>query len=234
MRAWMAVFFIPFVCFAQDPERPGSKAGQPMVDVSVAVPRAVVELRYGTDRNLTKTAIYPPNARCFVRQSVAERLNRAQDWLDRKAPKGTRLKIWDGWRPARAQERLWKVVPDREYVANPRQGSLHTWGVAVDVTLVDAKGNNLQMPTDFDVLTPDARTRYTGTDDKIRRNLQLLQRAMSVGGFLVLHDEWWHFVARDWQAYAPTKLSLTGEKDREPPATAEAAPLSRKPEVSAR
>jgi D-alanyl-D-alanine dipeptidase len=234
MRAWPAVFLIPFVCAAQDPDRPGSKAGQPMVDVAVAAPRVVIELRYATDRNLTKTVIYPPNARCFVRQSVAERLNRAQDWLERKAPKGTRLKIWDGWRPAWAQERLWKVFPDREYVAHPRDGSLHTWGVAVDMTLVDAKGNDLRMPTDFDVLTLDARTRYTGTDDEIRDNLDLLQRAMSVAGFLVLHDEWWHFIARDWQVYAPATMSLTGGKDREPSPSVKAISPKTSPSISAR
>jgi D-alanyl-D-alanine dipeptidase len=188
-----------------------------MVDVAVAAPRIVVELRYATDRNLTRTAIYPQGARCYVRQSVADRLNQAQDWLERKAPKGTRLKIWDGWRPGWAQERLWNVFPDREYVAHPRNGSLHTWGVAVDVTLVDAGGNDLRMPTDFDVLTLAARTRYSGTDKEIHRNLELLQRAMSVAGFQVLHDEWWHFVARDWQAFAPTNLSLTGGTTPEPP-----------------
>lgn len=233
MRAWMVVFLIPFACLAQDPVRSGSKAGQPLVDVAKAVPRVVVELRYATDRNLTKKAIYPPNARCFVRQSVAERLNRAQDWLDQKAPKGTRLKIWDGWRPTWAQEELWKVFPDREYVAHPKEGSLHTWGVAVDVTLVDAKGNDLRMPTDFDVLTFAARTRYTGTDDEIRRNLDLLQRAMSVGGFLVLHDEWWHFIARDWQAFAQTNMSLTGASsdDRK---SASAVPVGKKAPASGR
>jgi D-alanyl-D-alanine dipeptidase len=235
MRSWTAVFLIPIVSYAQDPVQPGSKAGQPMADVSVAAPRIVVELRYATERNLTRKAIYPANARCFVRQSVAERLNRAQDWLDRKAPKGTRIKIWDGWRPAWAQERLWKVFPDREYVANPRHGSLHTWGVAVDVTLVDAKGKDLKMPTDFDVLTLAARTRYNGTDDEIRRNLDLLQRAMSVAGFQVLHDEWWHFVARDWQAFAPVKHSLTGGKDYgPPPAAGDASVVGKKAPISAR
>ena len=231
MREWMVVFLIPFVCTAQDPVRPGSKAGQPLVDVAIAAPRIAVELRYATDRNLTKTAIYPAGSRCFVRQSVAERLNAAQDWLERKAPKGTRLKVWDGWRPAWAQERLWNVFPDREYVAHPQHGSLHTWGVAVDVTLIDANGKDLRMPTDFDVLTLAARTRYTGTDKEIRRNVDLLQRAMSVAGFLVLHDEWWHFVARDWQAYAPVNFSLTTNKD---PAQVNVAPPVKAAPISKR
>jgi len=236
MRAWTAAILIPFVCTAQDPDpvRSGSKAGQPMVDVAIAAPRIVVELRYATDRNLTKAAIYPSNAKCYVRQSVADRLNRAQDWLERKAPKGTRLKVWDAWRPAWAQERLWKVFPDREYVAHPRDGSLHTWGVAVDVTLVDAKGNDLRMPTDFDVLTLAARTRYTGTDSDVQHNLDLLQRAMSVAGFLVLHDEWWHFVTRDWKAFAPTNLSLTGGKEPEPVTSEPATPPNIKRPISAR
>jgi D-alanyl-D-alanine dipeptidase len=139
-------------------------------------------------------------------------LIKAQQWLEANAPKGTRLKIWDGWRPAWAQERLWKIAPNKEFVADPHGGhSLHNWGVAIDATLCDAQGRDLRMPTDFDVLSQDAKTYYTGSDPEVRRNLIWLQSAMTVAGFQVLMDEWWHFVARDWKAYAPATISLTGE-----------------------
>jgi D-alanyl-D-alanine dipeptidase len=182
-----------------------------MVELTKFAPRVAVELRYTTAKNLARRPIYPKNARCYLRQSVAERLNRAQDWLNQYAPRGTRLKIWDGWRPSWAQNQLWKVLPNAEYLGDPnRGGSLHSWGVCVDATLVDKNGRDLRMPTDFDVITDEARTYYKGNDREVRQNLRMLQSAMSKAGFLVVYDEWWHFVARDWTTFAAIDLSITG------------------------
>ncbi len=189
----------------------GRRADEPMVEVKTVAPRVVVELRYATARNLAKRAIYPKNARAYLRRGVAERLVRAQTWLDAYAPKGTRLKIWDAWRPAWAHQQLWKVMPNPELLRDPRLGgSLHTWGVCVDATLVDAAGTELKMPSDFDVFGKKSKTRYTGADPAVEQNLRRLQAAMTVAGFQVVHDEWWHFCAKDWQAYAAIDLSLTG------------------------
>ena len=186
-----------------------------MVNLAKFAPGIAIEQRYKTERNLAKRAIYPKNARCYVRKSVAERLLRAQQWLDTYARFGTRLKIWDAWRPAWAHNQLWKVLPNAEYLGDPAKvGSLHTWGVCVDATLVDKTGKELRMPTDFDVIGPEAKTFYQGGDDEVRRNLRNLQSAMSKAGFLVVYDEWWHFVARDWNAFGAVDVSLTGD---EPP-----------------
>jgi D-alanyl-D-alanine dipeptidase len=195
---------------------PGSRKDEPMVDLEKFAPRIAIELRYKTNRNLAKRPVYPKNARCYLRKSVAERLVRAQEWLEVVAPRGTRLKIWDGWRPAWAHNQLWKVMPNAEFLGDPNDprtgGSLHTWGACVDATLVDKDGRDLRMPTDFDVFTPEARTYYQGNDREIRRNLRLLHSAMSKGGFLVVYDEWWHFVARDWPAFAAVDTSITGDE----------------------
>lgn len=205
-RFVLALVF-PLLASARD----GSRADEPMVELKKFAPRIVLELRYATPRNLAKKPVYPKNARAYLRKSVAERLVRAQDWLDANAPRGTRLKVWDAWRPAWAHKQLWKVLPDPELLGDPKKdGSLHTWGAAVDVTLVDAHGRDLKMPTDFDIFGPEARTRYQGTDQQIRKNLRMLQTAMSIAGFYVVRDEWWHFCAKDWEAYAPIDLSLTG------------------------
>jgi D-alanyl-D-alanine dipeptidase len=191
----------------------GSRMDEPMVDLAKFAPGIVIEQRYKTERNLAKRPIYPKNARCYVRKSVADRLLRAQQWLDANTPRGTRLKIWDAWRPNWAQSILWKVLPNAEYLGDPTKGgSLHTWGVCVDATLVDKNGQDLRMPTDFDVIIPEARTFYQGEDREVRRNVRNLQSAMSKGGFLVVHDEWWHFVARDWNAYGPMDVSITGDE----------------------
>ncbi|MCE9611744.1 MAG: M15 family metallopeptidase [Chthoniobacter sp.] len=187
----------------------GSRKDEPMVDVAQVCPTIVIELRYATARNVTGKPIYPANARCLVRRSVAERLKKAQEELQTLK---LRLKIWDAYRPAWAQQVLWDAIKNPEYVGEPsRGGSLHTFGAGVDVTLVDARGRELKMPTDFDDFTPAASTRYRGTDPVIATNLHTLQRAMSQAGFWVLRDEWWHFVSEDVKGFAPIDYPLTPE-----------------------
>jgi len=189
---------------------PGSRAKEPLIDVTRLRPRILVELRYATSRNLAGRAIYPPNARCLVRQSVGERLITAQNWLRKNAPRGTTLKIWDAYRPAWAHQLLWEMLPNKEYLRDPSLGgSFHTWGTCVDATLCDGRGRELKMPSDFDVFTPEAGTYYKGDDPEVARNVSLLQRAMSRAGFMVVQDEWWHFVSRDYPAFGPLRSSLT-------------------------
>jgi len=79
----------------------------------------------------------------------------------------------------------------------------------VDATLSDAKGRDLKMPSDFDVFTRAAATYYKGNNPEVARNVRWLQRAMSRAGFMVVHDEWWHFVARDYPSFGPLNHSLT-------------------------
>ena len=189
--------------------RPLDLRDEPMVEVTAVCPSIIVELRYATARNVTGKAIYPPNARCLVRQSVAERLKKAQEELQTK---GVGLKIWDAYRPAWAQQILWNAIRNPEYVGEPaRGGSLHTFGVGVDVTLVDAKGRELPMPTDFDAFSPAAKRVYSGKDPAIETNLLTLQKAMTRAGFWTLRDEWWHFVAEDVKNFGPINVPLVPE-----------------------
>ena len=188
--------------------RPDLRA-EPMVEVAKVCPSIVIELRYGTARNVTGQPIYPPHARCLVRRSVAERLKKAQEELQTQK---LGLKIWDAYRPAWAQQILWDAVRNPDYVGEPaRGGSLHTFGAGVDVTLVDAKGRELRMPTDFDDFTAAASRTYRGRDPVIAANLLTLQRAMVHAGFWVLRDEWWHFVSEDVKSFAPIDVPLTPE-----------------------
>jgi len=200
------LYAVPLLALAA--ER-GSRADEPMVDLAEFAPRIVIELRYKGSRHLAKRPLYPAAARAYLRRSVVERLLEAQHWLDAQAPRGTRIKIWDAYRPASAHAQLWAVLPDAEYLGDPaKDGSLHTWGAAVDATLVDIQGRELQMPTDFDVIAPEAKTFYSGSDAKVRKNLRWLQSAMSKAGFYVVRDEWWHFCARDWPEFAPVEMPL--------------------------
>jgi zinc D-Ala-D-Ala dipeptidase len=193
----------------------GSRRDEPVVDVATEIPSIVIELRYATARNVTGQPIYPAKARCLVRRSVAERLKKVQAELQSQ---NVRLKIWDAYRPAWAQQILWDAVRNPEYVGEPaRGGSLHAYGAGVDVTLVDAEGRELLMPTDFDDFTPAASCRYRGKNPVIGANLRTLQRAMSRAGFWVLRDEWWHFVSEDVKSFAPVDMPLLAEPTVDPP-----------------
>jgi D-alanyl-D-alanine dipeptidase len=183
-----------------------SAAEQPsqpeLVEITKVDPTILIDLRYATERNLTHRALYPREMPALVRPDVAERLVAAQKFL---RDHGFGLKIWDAYRPLRAQRLLWQLAPNGSYVADPKSsvGSMHTRGVAVDATLVDKSGHDVAMSTDFDSFTPAAMLVYKGNDPVVRSNLNMLQRAMARSGFYGLRTEWWHFAAEDWAKYPP-------------------------------
>jgi D-alanyl-D-alanine dipeptidase len=171
-----------------------------LVEVSKAAPGVRIDLRYAGTHNCVGAPIYPADFPCLVRPVIARRLNRVQQLLQQR---GYGLKIWDGYRPVAAQHAIWSHFSRLGFVADPDdgRGSLHSWGLAVDVTLVDAAGHDLAMPSDFDVFAPVASGIYRGSNVQIAHNLALLQAVMRGSGFIPLSTEWWHFAARDWQQY---------------------------------
>lgn len=183
-----------------EPAMHGRLADEPLVDVAEIDPTIVIDLRYATPRNITGAPIYPKGTRCLLRRGVAERLKVAQQYLVQHWR--LRLKIWDAYRPASAQQILWDRVKNPEFSSDPAKGhSLHARGVAVDVTLVDMKGKDVPMPTDFDDFTPAARDEYTGTDPEVAKNMRHLKHAMHQAGFYGFYTEWWHYMAADWKNY---------------------------------
>lgn len=172
------------------------------VDIKSVEPSIVVDLRYASSNNVAHRPLYPPGTPALVRAGVARRLAVAQNYL---RAKGYGLKIWDAYRTQSAQEKLWATTHNRSFVADPKEGrgSMHIRGVAVDATLVDAAGNEVPMPTDFDSFTPSAVLQYQGNNATVRANLKLLQKAMAHGGFYGMPTEWWHFCAPDWKHFDP-------------------------------
>jgi len=175
-----------------------------LVDLKIVDPTIRVELRYATASNIIGQPLYPPDLPALVRPSTAARLAKAQAFL---RARGYGLKIWDAYRPVAAQMKLWAKTHDGAYVADPYDGngSLHTWGVAVDATLVDQTGKDVSMPTAFDEFSSNAKLHYRGDDPVVKSHLKLLQAAMKHGGFYGMRNEWWHFVAYDWKKYAPIR-----------------------------
>jgi len=188
------------------------------VDIRAVDPTIVVELRYASIRNIAKRPLYPANMPALVRAPVAAQLSEAQTIL---RARGYGLKIWDAYRPKTAHDQLWQHSLNTDYVADPSVGSLHTHGVAVDATMVNSKGREVAMPTDFDDFTPAAMLQYTGDNLTIRRNLRILQNAMARSGFYGLRTEWWHFVTKQWKGYSPIPAVTIV-----PPPEAEAKPTA--------
>ena len=214
-----SVFFLLCIIVANAAQpAPTPPADDPLVDLATVDRTIMVELRYATTRNIGGKPLYPAGSRCVVRRGVAESLKIAQTWL---RAQGYGLKIWDAYRPPAAQQALWNLSKNRSFVSSPENGhSLHTWGVAVDATLVDAAGRELKMPTDFDEFSPAAALRYRGGDPLVARNLALLQGAMAQGGFIGMRTEWWHFIGKNWRACKQVRVdSLLPGKDGRWPAT---------------
>lgn len=187
-----------------------------LLDIQSVDPSIVVELRYASPNNITGHALYPHGTRALVRPEVAQRLAIAQRFLRQH---GRGLKIWDAYRPRSVQVQLWRAAPADAYIADPEtaNGSLHTWGVAVDATLVDSRNKPIPMPTDFDELTPAAMLFYRGANQRIQSNLALLQAAMGSAGFYGHLLEWWHFIAPDWKKYVPDpnlKVGVSGKSSK--------------------
>jgi len=173
-----------------------------LVDVRSVDPTITVELRYSGKRNFLRHSLYPRGTHALARPEVASGLAAAQSFL-RRYQYG--LKIWDAYRPVAVQAMLWEASHNSDYVANPEigAGSLHSWGIAVDATLVDSRTRDVRMPTDFDDFTPASMLPYMGSSLEIRANLRLLRYAMRNAGFCGLRTEWWHYTILEWQKYVP-------------------------------
>lgn len=168
-----------------------------LVDIQEIAPRIVLDIRYATENNFMKKKVYGV-ARCVLRREVAERLSQVQTDLEKQ---GLGLKVYDCYRPLAVQKIMWQIVAARPYVANPARGSKHNRGAAVDLTLVDSNGQELEMPTQFDNFTFRAHRNYQGASREAKKNRSLLQETMKKRGFIPLSKEWWHFDAVGWQKF---------------------------------
>ena len=176
----------PVVNLEEMPERENSD----FVRVRDYIPDIVIELKYATASNFTGTVIYD-FTEVYLRYSTVVKLMDVQAELRQQ---GLKLKIWDGFRPMDAQEKLWYAKPDPNYVSNPWSGTnSHSRGNTLDVTLVDKDGKEVEMPTGFDDFTSFADRDYSDCTDAAAANATLLQDVMEKHGFVGLQSEWWHY-----------------------------------------
>lgn len=169
-----------------------------LIDIHELNPRILLDIKYATADNFVGKAVYG-TAHAYLCEPVAHKLDRVQQYLEKQ---GLGLKVWDAYRPVRVQRELWAIVPDERYVAHPDKGSNHNRGAAVDVTLVDAAGNELSMPTGFDDFTERAHHTYQDLNPEQIKNRAFLCDTMIAYGFKPLETEWWHFNDNDAHLYA--------------------------------
>jgi D-alanyl-D-alanine dipeptidase len=180
-----------------------------MVEITAADFDVEIALAYATPDNITGKPIYA-RAGCYLHAKAAERLKAA---VALAAPLDLRFKIFDAYRPTEAQWKLWDAFPSEEFVANPRKGSPHSRGVAIDLTLIDRAGKELDMGTGFDEMRPISHHARTDIPLEAQRNRFTLMGIMSAAGWDFYKNEWWHyqlFQARDYplidQATLPKPL----------------------------
>ena len=160
------------------------------VDLTQLMPRAKFDIRYAGTNNFMELQVYECPG-CFTRLEVAKSLLKIQSELDTQ---GLVLKFFDCYRPSAAQWALWKKMPDPRYVHPPKQGSMHSRGNALDLTLVvDSTGQELEMGTPFDYFGKEAYWNYTQHSENVNHNRQLLRAVMYKYGFITVPTEWWHF-----------------------------------------
>ncbi len=151
----------------------------------------VYDLKYATSDNFLKKPVYSCG-NCYLRLDVARKLVQANNYF---ISKGYRIKLFDCYRPLSVQKKMWAILPDPRYVANPysSNGSYHNRGAAVDITLVDFSGKDVDMGTPFDHFGKKSHFDNKTLPSEIIANRIFLREGMEMAGFNGIRTEWWHF-----------------------------------------
>ncbi len=162
-----------------------------MVDLKKVIPTLQLNLRYAGTNNFMHRPLYPAIKTTYLRKAAADKLKEAQTELNKT---GLGLKIFDAYRPYAVTEKLWEPVQDDRYAADPKKGSGHNRGIAVDLTIINVKNKTeLDMGTSFDNFSDTAHHAFTNLPEKILQNRALLKTIMEKYGFVALDTEWWHY-----------------------------------------
>jgi D-alanyl-D-alanine dipeptidase len=170
-----------------------------MIDLKIKVPGIVLDLRYSGTNNFMHSNLYGTVSTTYLRKPAASALVKVQAALRQK---GLGLKIFDAYRPYSVTEKMWEPVKDDRYAADPKKGSGHNRGVAVDLTIIRLKtGQELEMGTGFDNFSDTAHHDFQNLPALVLQNRLLLKNLMEVNGFKALDTEWWHYSLPDAKDY---------------------------------
>lgn len=177
---------------------------QGLVDIQSLDKAILVQLKYSTTDNFLKADAYGDLEKCYLRPEAAKMLTEAEKYLQKEHP-GFSLLVFDCVRPRNIQRKMWAIVKGtdlQQYVADPDKGSIHNYGAAVDLTVCDETGKEIDMGTPFDFFGDLAQPRLEEkflkekklTEEQVK-NRMILRKAMKEAGFIPLEIEWWHFNA---------------------------------------
>jgi D-alanyl-D-alanine dipeptidase len=149
----------------------------------------IYDMKYATEDNFLKAKVYDC-AECMLRLKTVKALIAANtDFLK----KGYRIKLFDCYRPLDIQKKMWEIVSNPEYVADPKKGSIHNRGGAVDISLVDINGKEVDMGTSFDFFGIQASHNFKQLSKEILSKRAYLKKVMIKNGFNSFDSEWWHY-----------------------------------------
>ena len=189
------------------PKDPKATRTADLVELVKLDPTIKLDIRYAGSNNFLGKPVYK-EARAFLQRPAAEALLAAHKDLARA---GYGLMIHDGYRPWAITKLFWDMTAgfQREFVADPKTGSKHNRGCAVDLTIYDlATGMVVEMPGGYDEMTPRSYPDYPGGPPEARAKRDLLRKAMESHGFTVESNEWWHFNFRDWPLYPSLDIAF--------------------------
>jgi zinc D-Ala-D-Ala dipeptidase len=177
-----------------------------LVDIKQYIPTIQFSLQYATKNNFTHTVLYPSITTTFASKQLVIQLQKVQNKL---AEAGLGLLIFDAYRPYNVTQKMWHIIPDDRYAANPTYGSGHNRGIAVDVTLIHLTSNKVvDMGTAFDNFSDTAHHSFTLLPSTILNNRSLLKTTMEQCGFIALATEWWHYSLPNAKQYALLNISF--------------------------
>jgi zinc D-Ala-D-Ala dipeptidase len=189
-----------FGCVNKPPKEPGTFRQPDLVELVRLDPTLRLDIRYATSDNFLGRPVYK-EARAFLQRPAAEALVRVNQKVKAE---GYGLVIFDGYRPWAVTKIFWDATPaDKKiFVADPKQGSRHNRGCAVDLSLFDLQtGKEVSMPGAYDEMTERSNIEYSGGTEEQRRLRDLLRLEMESEGFAVYEPEWWHYDFKDWKEY---------------------------------
>ena len=198
----------PQLVHAQGPSETGNFRKPDLIEL-IKLDRTIkLDIRYATSNNFLGRPVYT-EARAFLQRPAAEALVRANKTLRKQ---GYGIVIHDGYRPWSVTKIFWDATPEdkKQFVADPKEGSRHNRGCAVDLSLFDLKtGKEVVMPSEYDEMTDRSHINYAGGSDESRRLRDLLRHAMEAEGFAVYEPEWWHYDYKDWKEYPILNISFS-------------------------
>ncbi|NJM53560.1 MAG: hypothetical protein HC846_09335 [Blastocatellia bacterium] len=213
----LTILFAVSFHFAQSaPPQEQNKREADLVELVKLDKTIKLDIRYARSDNFVGRPVYA-EARAFLQRPAAESLLKVHNQLKKQ---GLGLAIFDGYRPWSVTKLFWEVTPEdkKKFVANPKNGSRHNRGCAVDLSIYDLKtGKLLPMPSDFDDFSDKAHPEYKGGAAEETRNRDMLRKLMEAEGFTVNENEWWHFDYKDWRSYALYDIAFSSIKHEKKP-----------------